>query len=202
MPPLPHPYRTFIHQYATLSDRDWEAVRERLTLREITRGTTLLREGDVCRHVWFAAKGLLHYTVNREGDEVTKFFTVAPYCFTSQRSFNTGSPARESIVALEDCTLWEMSKTSVDELFHLPRWSAYVRALTQEVQFYTEEILEALQNRTAEERYRKMIVQVDPLLQRVALRHLASYLGIAPQSLSRIRRRVAEEGEGGVPKDR
>ena len=149
----------------------------------------LLREGEVCRRVWFAETGLLRYFVTPGGADRTKFFTVAPYCFTSQRSFGTGEVAAESIVALEDCLLWEMTRTEAYRLFALPGWSNYVRRLTQEVQYFTEMILEDLQNKSAEQRYRELLAAGDPLLHRVPLRHLASFLGITPQSLSRIRKR-------------
>lgn len=189
-----HPYRSFINTYHYIPDEEWMTVKDRLIRREISKGEVLLPTGKVCRHVWFLESGLMRYAVDRDGVNVSKFFTVAPYCFTSQRSFNTRTPARESIEALEDGVLWQLSKTDIDGLLNLPGWAAFVRALTQEVQFFTEEILEDLQNKTAEDRYRAMLRSGDLLLSRVPLKHLASYLGIAPQSLSRIRKRLAGDG--------
>lgn len=186
-----HPYRSFINNYHRIPDAEWQAVETRLVRREIQKGDILLPAGKVCRHVWLLESGLMRYFVDRDGVDVSKFFTRAPYCFTSQRSFNTCTPANESIEALEDGVLWQLTKTDVDELLDLPGWAAFVRALTQEVQFFTEEIIEGLQNQTAEARYRKMLQAGDPLLSRVPLKHLASFLGIAPQSLSRIRKRLA-----------
>jgi len=186
-----HPYRSFINSYHRITDAEWSAVQELLVRREIRKGEILLPQGKVCRHVWFIESGLMRYFVDRDGLDVSKFFTIAPYCFTSQRSFNTLAPAKESIEALEDGIIWQLSKTKADDLLALPGWAAFVRALTQEVQFFTEEILEGLQNQTAEARYQEMLRVGDPLLSRVPLKHLASYLGIAPQSLSRIRKRLA-----------
>lgn len=186
-----HPYRSFINNYNSIPDKEWAAVKSRLARREIRKGEVLLPTGKICRHVWFLESGLMRYSVDRDGLDVSKFFTVAPYCFTSQRSFNTRTPSRERIEALEDGVLWQLTKADVDQLLDLPGWAAFVRALTQEVQFFTEEILEGLQNQTAEARYREMLQAGDPLLSRVPLKHLASFLGIAPQSLSRIRKRLA-----------
>jgi hypothetical protein len=73
----------------------------------------------------------------------------------------------------------------------LPSWNLLARKVTQEVQFFTEQILEDLQNETAEARYRHLLENQPDLLQRIPLRFLASYLGIAPQSLSRIRQKIA-----------
>ena len=83
-----------------------------------------------------------------------------------------------------------MSYEDAQRLLALNSWSNFIRLLIQEVQTFTEEILEALQTETAESRYRMMLQADANLLQRVPLKHLASYLGIAPQSLSRIRKNI------------
>jgi hypothetical protein len=75
-------------------------------------------------------------------------------------------------------------------LYRLKSWTDFARKIIQEVQFFTEEILEELQTETAELRYKKMLQNSPALLQRIPLKHLASYLGIAPQSLSRIRKKM------------
>lgn len=185
-----HPYRQFIHNYTKITNQDWERITSCLTKRVLPSGHLLLEEGKICRHVYFLESGLLRYFVWKDGNDVTKFFTQPPYCFTSQRSFNNEIPAKESIEVLAESVVWEMSKADAYRLFELKNWSTFVRKLTQEVQFFTEEILEELQSETAENRYRKMLLTGDPLLQKVPLKHLASYLGIAPQSLSRIRKKL------------
>jgi CRP-like cAMP-binding protein len=130
----------------------------------------------------------LRFFILKNGQDVTKYFTDIPYCFTSIKSFEAQIPATESIETLEDTVLWAMTSDNVKTLFNLPAWSTFSRKLIQEVQTYTDEILEDLQTETAENRYKKMLAENDPLLQRVPLKHIASYLGIAPQSLSRIRK--------------
>jgi hypothetical protein len=78
-------------------------------------------------------------------------------------------------------------------LYRLKSWTEFARKIIQEVQFFTEEILEALQTETAEQRYEKMLKNNPMLLQSLPLKHLASYLGIAPQSLSRIRKKMTDK---------
>ncbi|MEO1515201.1 MAG: Crp/Fnr family transcriptional regulator [Bacteroidota bacterium] len=183
-----HPFRQYIEQYNSLPPSDWERIAACLERREWKKGSILLEEGKICQHIYFVESGLLRYYRWKDGLDITKFFTIAPYCFTSQRSFNSRQPAQESIEALEDCVIWQMKRRDALALLEMLSWSEFVRKLVQEVQFFTEEILQELQSETAEDRYKKMLAQADPLLQRVPLKHLASYLGIAPQSLSRIRR--------------
>lgn len=188
-----HPFRQYIEQYTHLPEQEWQLIYPLLGYQEIPAGHALLEEGKRCRHLYFLENGLLRYFVWRDGRDITKFFTTAPYCFTSQRSFTQELPATENIESLSESRLWSLDRTTAFELLKYPAWSTFVRLLIQEVQFYTEQILEEIQQETAEQRYRKMLHSGDPLLQQVPLKHLASYFGIAPQSLSRIRKKVFQE---------
>lgn len=185
-----HPFRQFIHNYTMLSNADWRVIEAHLVRMEVKKETILLQEGKICRHLYFLESGLLRFFILKNGNDITKYFTDIPYCFTSIKSFEAQIPATENIETLEDTVLWAMTLESVQSLQNLPAWSTFTRKLVQEVQIYTDEILEDLQTETAENRYKKMLFENDPLLQRVPLKHIASYLGIAPQSLSRIRKSV------------
>lgn len=187
-----HPFRQFINRYVAISDEEWLAIETCLSRREIKKETVLLEEGKVCRHLYFLESGLLRFFVWKDGNDITKFFTEAPYCLTSQKSFVSQQPAKESIETLEDSVLWQMSLEDANRLLSVFVWTEFIRKLIQEVQSFTEEILEELQTETAENRYLKLLERPSPLLQRVPLKHLASYLGIAPQSLSRIRKKLTK----------
>lgn len=188
-----HPFRSFMENYVSLPTKDWTVIEAKLHKKVYEKGALLLTEGEVCRHLYFLESGFLRYFVNKDGIEVTKFFTQAPYCFTAQRSFNQQTAATQSIQALEKSTVWQLNRTAAFDLFELKSWNEFIRLLVQEVQFYTEQILEDIQNNTAEHRYRRMLNNGSPLLDKVPLKYLASYLGIAPQSLSRIRKNLLAE---------
>ena len=184
-----HPFRTYILKYSKLSDSEWSEIEKSLTLKTYKQGELLLESGKVCKKLYFLEEGFLRYFTFKEGNDISKFFTEAPYCFTSQRSFTNDLPSEENIEAVKDSKVWEMSKTDAFELLKYPNWSEFIRKLIQEVQFYTEQILDEVQNSTAEERYIKMIEENDQILIDAPLKDVASYLGIAPQSLSRIRKK-------------
>lgn len=173
-----------------MPEADWVQIERHLTKKTFEKGELILKEGEVCQHIYFLESGFLRYFVWKEGDDISKFFTSPPYCFTSQRSLTQKIPARESIEALEDSEVWMMKAEDADALLNLNSWSTFVRKLVQEVQHFTEEILEEIQNRTAEDRYKELLESQHEYLQKVPLKHLASYLGIAPQSLSRIRKKL------------
>jgi CRP-like cAMP-binding protein len=187
--------RQFIESYTKLSDSDWEQISACFEKRVIEKDEILLHEGRICRHLYFLESGLLRYFINKDGNDITKFFTDAPYCFTSQVSFTTEKPATENIQAIEQSVIWQATLEQVNDLLELKSWSTFVRKLIQQVQYYTEEILQEIQTETAENRYKKMINHNPQLLQRVPLKYLASFFGIAPQSLSRIRKKIMLHNE-------
>jgi len=186
-------FRKFAENYESFSDDDWEVISQHFRRRELPKKFDLLKAGEVCRNLYFLESGLLRFFILREGKEVTKFFTIAPYCFTSQASFNSKKSANEYIQTIEKSIVWETTYEENEKLLELKSWNSFGRKLTQEVQFFTEEILEALQTETAENRYAKLLQYQPELLQRVPLKYLSSFFGIAPQSLSRIRKKYWSE---------
>lgn len=186
-------FKKFIENYTSVSQLDWEIISKCFEYREIEKNQIILQEGEICKHLYFLQTGLLRYFINKDGNEITKFFTDAPYCFTSQVSFNNEKPAKENIQAIEKSIIWQITLQQTNELFELNSWSTFARKIIQEVQYFTEEILEEIQTETAEFRYEKMLKNDAELTNRIPLKHLASFLGIAPQSLSRIRKKLIEK---------
>jgi CRP-like cAMP-binding protein len=185
--------RKFIEKYTNLPLNEWNEIAACFEKRLVEQDEIVLAEGKICKYLYFVESGLLRFYINKDGNDITKFFTDAPYFFTSQVSFNYQKPALENIQAIEKSVVFQITYKQSNELFKLKSWSEFGRRITQEVQFFTEEILEQLQTETAESRYERMLRNNPQLLQRIPLKHLASYLGIAPQSLSRIRKKLQEK---------
>ena len=185
-----HPVLAYLGSFTRISDSEWEEIEPCLVRRTYKRGEILLEIGQVCEQLFFIESGLLRFFFYRDGEEISKFFTEAPKCFTVQRSLTNETPSEDGIEVLEDAMVWEMSRKDAFELLRYRSWSEFVRKLIQEVQFQTEQILQSVQNETAEERYRKLLEEDAKLVSKVPLKYLASYLGIAPQSLSRIRKNL------------
>ncbi len=182
--------RNFVEQYVKIPDEDWHKISAEFTRKELPKKYNILEEGKICKSLYFLESGLLRYFTLKDGLEHTKFFTIAPYCFTSQASFNSRKPANETIQTIESSVIWETSFLQNEALLELKSWNIFARKITQEVQFFTEEILEELQTETAENRYLKLLNNQPELLQRIPLKYLASFYGVAPQSLSRIRKKL------------
>ncbi len=174
-----------MEEYVSVSNSDWQEISACSELVELEKKELLLQSGKTCKYLYFLEEGLLHFFISKGGDHTTKFFTVAPYVFTSQQSFNLQIPAKENIETLEKSRLWRIEKEDVSRLIsELESWNSFANKITLEVQKFTEEILEEIQTETAEARYAKMLETRGDLVQRLPLEVLASYLGIAPQSLA------------------
>lgn len=156
---------------------------------EFSEKELILLEGNICKNFYFLQKGLVRFFSNIDGEEVTKFFTKAPYCFTSKESFRKQKPANESIQAIDDVVVWQTSLEMANELLELKSWSEFTRKFMHEVQSHVEELLMEGKTKTAEERYQKLLQNYPDEIHKIPLMYLASFLGITPQSLSRIRKK-------------
>lgn len=187
-----HPFKEFLQAYVTLTEEDWNEIEDKITREVVDKDALILREGSVCRHLYFLETGLLRFFRLKDGEEITKFFTLEPYLFTSQKSFNDRTPAAESIQVIEQSIIWKITYEDANALLKLTSWNTFIRKIVQEVQYYTEQLLIDMQSETAEDRYKTMLQRSPQLVQRIPLKYLASYLGIAPQSLSRIRKSLTQ----------
>ncbi|MEM9919260.1 MAG: Crp/Fnr family transcriptional regulator [Bacteroidota bacterium] len=186
-------FKKYVSKYIVLGSSEWAFVEERLERMSLSSRELLLEEGRICRHLYFLEEGLLRYFVWRDGQDITKFFTYGNIFFTSIRSFQKQLPATENIQALEDCQLLCIRFEHLLEIRKaIPQWHLLTAAVISEVQGWTEDLMVALQNETAQERYRRMLNEQSELSNRIPLKYLATFLGIAPESLSRIRRQLAK----------
>ncbi|MCG6186377.1 Crp/Fnr family transcriptional regulator [Maribellus maritimus] len=185
---MPDLLKDFINRYITLSENDWNDIKREFQKKIFSKDEIILQEGKVCHHFYFFERGLIRFFCNIDGEDITKTFALAPYCFTSKISFRNQSPANESIQALEKTVVWEISYKQYKQLEKINSWNIFMRKLLNEIQEFTEKLMLDSKVLTAEKRY-EILQETYPadLLQKIPLKHLASFLGIAPQSLSRIR---------------
>ena len=158
---------------------------EKITL---SKNECLLTEGQVCRHLYFLEEGALRGFYNLDGKEITHWFGFEKDFVTSFHSFITHEPAVETIQLLEGSTLWRISKETLTELFnHYHEIERLVRIAYEKYYIRLEERFVNAQFKTATERYEDLLLHTPYILERVPLGHIASYLGISQETLSRIR---------------
>lgn len=176
-----------------LTPEEKELTKTYFIPKKLRRRQYILQEGDVCKHVIFVEKGMLRsYTVDEKGSEHIMQFAFEGWWTNDQYSFLTGEPAVYNIDALEDSELLLLSRQAEEELYQkIPKFERYFRILLQNNVIAMQRRLIGSLSQTAEERYHQL-TQVCPTIPRRVPQHMmASYLGITPETLSRIRKHIS-----------
>lgn len=181
----------FIRKYANVTDSLALQLQSHAKEVQFAPEDILLNEGDKCNDLWFIESGFLRFSILQNGEEKVKFITESPYLVTSQYSFYQGVPAAESIIAISKVKGYKIAKKiALSWMEQENSWQEFITQLTREVQFYTEQILEEKLSLSPEERYLRILQLTPHWFQHIPLKYIASYLGIAQPSLSRIRARI------------
>lgn len=182
---------TKIEEYISLSDADIQIINSLFKQKEYSINQIIHQEGLMCNKLWFITKGLVRYTSNINGEDRNFIFRSEGNFIGDIESFIKRTPSTKSIVTLEDCMIYAISKNDLQIFYqkvtHGERFgrllveNIFAAAVNHLVSFYTE---------SPEQRYIKLIKQNKDFIQRIPQYHIASFLGIKPQSLCRIKKRL------------
>lgn len=178
-----------IHQHVALSDEQWEMCKNSFRSKRMLKRQFLLQEGDVCRQLTFVEKGALYsYSVDSKGNQHVLRFAFDGWWIADLQSFFTEKPSTLNIEILEDSKLLVLDRQKHDKLLHeIPAYERYHRIILQNAYVALQQRVENGLGRTAEEKYARLIEYSPEFMNRVPLNLVASYLGISPETLSRVR---------------
>ncbi len=180
----------FFEQYGEISKEGVEALDSKLKLNKITKGDQLLSYGQICKEIYFVTKGCLRLYYISDGVEITVWFSFEDNSAIELSSFLSGKPTEYFIEAIEDSEYLSLDKSELLGLYsQYPEMESVVRCFWEDVILNLLQRFTALQKDSAENRYRNLINQ-NNYLQRVPQKYLASYIGVTPTSLSRIKRNL------------
>ncbi len=174
-----------------LNAEEKEQIISRLQHKPLKKNALLLAAGEVCRHIHFVSNGCLRiYNTDRQGEDHNILFCPENWWASDLASFSGQTPAFYNISALEDTELIYLSYQALEELYiQIPKLERFFRIMIQNgFSLYQRRITLNL-SKSAEERYTLFKKQYPKLEQRIAQKHIASYLGITPVFLSMIRNR-------------
>jgi CRP-like cAMP-binding protein len=178
-----------------LTAEEQDLFRKYIIPKKLRKKQYLLQEGDVCKYVCFVEAGMLRsFAVDEKGTD--KIFQFAPegWWISDMYSFLTAEPSTLNIDALEDCELVLISKSSLDELRDkIPSLMAFSLNQIQTAYIALQRRLFDMVNLSTAEKYTKLLNTYPDIVQRVPQHMVASYLGLTPEALSRVRKRIAEQ---------
>lgn len=163
--------------------------------KEVGRKEFLLQAGNVARHINFIHSGALKaYYLDVKSDENIIMLAVDDWWITDMYSFTSGEPAMQYISAIEHSIIYQLQKNDFDQLLvKIPVFERFFRILMQNA--YIREQLRVIQNLSmpAEERYLNFLKKYPQLVQRVTQKQIASYIGVSPEFLSAMRKRMQKK---------
>ena len=186
-----------VNRYVTLSADELELLDSLLVPQRIPKKTLLLKEGDLCCFESYINKGCIRsYYIDETGQEVILQFAVEDWWVSDLASFHEHIPSKMFIETLEDCELLTLNPATKEHLLtHIPQLERMFRIMVQRNLSSLQDRLFSTITNSAEDKYRDFIRRYPDIPQRVAQHYIASYLGISPEFLSKIRGRIAKKNQ-------
>jgi CRP-like cAMP-binding protein len=181
-----------LSKHVQLSDGEKEIFCSSLKIKKVKRHQFLGEAGEVSRYQNFVTKGCLRsYFIDGNGFEHNVQFAIEDWWIGDMASFLTKKPASLYIEALEDSEVLQLDNPTMEELYiKIPKLERFFRILFQYAFIAFEQRIISVISRTAEERYLGFINKYPQLEERLPQIHIASYLGITPEFLSKIRKKI------------
>lgn len=189
------PYHLFFEKFndqVPIDTEEQNFLKRYLTLKKLRKKQYLLQEEDVCKFIAFVDKGVLRsYTVDENGSEHIIQFAIEGWLISDLYSFLTGEIATYNIDALEDAQLVLISKSSHEELLEkFPKYEKYIRLQLSGAYIAMQQRLTSIISLSLEDRYTGFVSKYPEIVQRVPQHMIASYMGLTPETLSRVRNRI------------
>ena len=180
---------TYIQQRVTLSESDKAFIKQRFTLRKIKRKSYFLREGDLGFEQAFIISGTMRvFYIDGKTQEHVLYFGFKDWWIGDLASFELRSPSQLNVQALEDTWVLAFTHDGIDEIFQqIPQMERLFRMMAQRTLAVLQKRLFLTVSASAEERYLALIERHPSIEQLVPQHQIASYLGISPEWLSKLR---------------
>jgi len=166
-----------------------ERLFQTITKRTIEKGETLLKQGQICHTIFFVESGYLRVFIEKDATEINTDFIFENNFVTNLKSLRQSIPSETTIQAGESALVYEFNKDKLMILYKdSPEIESFGRKLLEQLLIASEEHSNLFKIFSPTERYKYLQANKPQLLQRISLSHIASYLGIARETLSRIRK--------------
>ncbi|PWA10625.1 Crp/Fnr family transcriptional regulator [Flavobacterium laiguense] len=185
-------FKSFLQNIAPITDTEFEEAQIYFKELKLKKGDCFIEQGKVCKHIAFIKKGTLKTFYNNDkSSETTSCFCVENNFTTSYKSFILQTPSAQTIQAIEETELLVIDFESLQKLYakSIP-WQNIGRAFTEREYLVMEQYASTLNNETAKEKYLRLLKEQPTIIQKAAIKDIASYLGVTTRTLSRIRQEI------------
>ncbi|MBQ1774167.1 MAG: Crp/Fnr family transcriptional regulator [Prevotella sp.] len=180
--------RELARKYSTMTHDELDILESVLVPRKYVKGTIILKEGEQCQSIIYIHRGLLRQFYFKNGKEVTEYLAVDGDIVMCIESLFKEEPSYLQVEALENTILYELPKQRLEQVaLHNVNIQILYRKILEESLIISQVHADLLRFETAENRYRRMTRQMPQVVLRAPLVHIASYLQMTPETLSRVR---------------
>lgn len=183
-----------ISKFISLDEEEAKVLAEHNPVRTFKKGSYLLREGEFTDKCWFVLKGCVRQFQIIDGSEKTSFFYTENQAIAPTSNYEKQIPSDYYLSCVEDTIASVTNLRTVPEMFKkYPKFESLTLVFMGQDYSQTKESFVKFKTSSPEDRYLHLLENRPDLLQRVPQLHIASYIGVTPESLSRIRKRVSEK---------
>lgn len=184
--------KEYFQKTVAITDKDWKLFSSKLSKQTFPKKTLLLSKGKVENYLSFIEKGIIRYYLPDDENELTFSFAFENGFTSGYYSFLTRSPSVYSVETLSPTVLWRISFEDLQIIYQETDIGNMIGRKASEDLFIRKSGRElSLLTQSAEQRYLNLFTEQPHLLQLIPLKYIASYIGITPQALSRIRKRIS-----------
>jgi len=185
-------FKEFSREQFKISEQQWEELKDYIELQTFPKNEYFMSQGKVCRKLAFISEGVMRYCMFRDdGSDITCFFMCENDFVGDPESFISQKPSDKNLQALTDCQLIVISFENMHKILqHVPNAPQINAAIDHYVMMKMLYQRTFLLNLDATVRYREFMREYSHVLQRIPLSYVANFLGIAQQSLSRLRKQI------------
>lgn len=186
---------THVGKCTIFSNEELEIFDDMLERKLVPKKTFLLQEGEICNFEAYVVKGCIRtYYIDENGFDVTLQFAIEDWWVSDMASFYEQKPSRLFIETLEDCELLMFNPETKEELLQrVPKFERVFRLMVQRKLAVTQDRLINTIAKSAQEKYLDFLERYPTIPQRVPQHYIASYLGISPEFLSKVRTKMAKQ---------
>lgn len=182
-------------RFLDLTDDEKQGILEAFPIKTFEKGTTLLKEGQIAKEAFSVIKGCIREYSLQYGEEITSNFYTESQSAVNFESISKNKPSKYYFTCTEDTTVAILNSEKENALYKkFPRFGEVCRVEMEKMLGASQEEFLTFKNATPKERYLTLLKSKSNLIERVPQYQLASYLGIKPETLSRIRKKITFGG--------